>query len=1057
MKVLFLFLLQAVFMVTPATEIAVGHWNFSDGKVDSSDGKFKMNLGAASVLTSDHCGSFLRITPSDRKIQSGIRTNGLYPELSPADCFRIEIMFRLSDASADGNATLVLFDNKNVNYEHKLPAFNRGIMLWLQRRGNPPVFTPGVSLGFGQDSKNLYGQAVPLEAGKIHALTFSFNRGGQAVFKLDGKINAEHKAEDREVAAAALPLSIGDRGSANYMPFTGDIFEVKVITFPKPDVSIGMTVPGRRAFIRNEKDALLELCLENNGEAECIGIRLGGSMNAVPLVSQNVGRLSRNGKLTSCIPVETRLTPGAYPCNLKVEYCRNGESLEKTLDLTILIGPEEHDSMPVILWGSPPDFVPIRQLGFTHALSWAYAHVYVRKRKDPELLIEGHSRALDDMLAAGFRAFDLIHVTSMHEKYPRVGRDGKPYQNVHQNFDATNPDGIRETCEVTENIIQAHKSHPAYAGAGINSEVRDHSRPSFSELQCKEYKQKFGHDIPQEADGRTAPHYTRLKGFPLSRVVAQDDPLLQYYTWFWKEGDGWNPLHSAMHDICKKLVKRPFKTFYDPAVRVPPIWGSGGRTDMLSHWTYAYPDPINIAASTEETFAMAAGRDGQEVANMTQIIAYRSLTAPVGSKVANPPGWAEVEPDAKYITLAPDLMRTALWTQISRRTSAIMFHGFDSLIVDTQPNREGLYRCTNHETEKVLQDILLNVVKKLGPVLKRVPERPSEVAVLESFASSIFAGRGTWGWNGWGFDSILMLLWANLSPRVIYEETALRDGFGQLRVLVMPHCDVLPRPVYEAVQKFQRQGGLIVGDEFLVPGITPDIQIDSIRRIREKPLETKAALVTTGLEIRKQLAPYFRPYVTASNPDIVTHVRSSGNADYLFVVNDKRTFGDYWGAYGLVAEKGLPNTGTVTVNRAAGAVYDSVRSVPVDFKSDGGSTTIPVEFSTSGGALFLLLPKPVGSVAIDMPKTVRAGTPFTVKARVLDHSGEPIRTIHPVILEFRNADGILTDDSTSAALENGSYVQTIIPALNGKQGIWNVTVRDLASGKHNSKTIRVTK
>lgn len=193
------------------------------------------------------------------------------------------------------------------------------------------------------------------------------------------------------------------------------------------EMEMEMAVPGRRAFIRNEKNAILEVCLKNNGKAELDGIKLGGSINGAPVVSQALGRLTHNGKLTGSIPVETHLMPGTYPCNLKVEYSLNGKPHEKTLELAFMIGTEEHDRMPVISWGSPTDFSPFQQLGFTHALSWGYAHVYVRKRPNPEFLIEGHYRALDKMLAAGIRAYDLIHVAYMHEKYPRVGRDGQPY------------------------------------------------------------------------------------------------------------------------------------------------------------------------------------------------------------------------------------------------------------------------------------------------------------------------------------------------------------------------------------------------------------------------------------------------------------------------------------------------------------------------------------------------------------------------------------------------------------------------------------------------------
>lgn len=374
-----------------------------------------------------------------------------------------------------------------------------------------------------------------------------------------------------------------------------------------------LSEPGRQTFIRNEQNPVLELQMENQSGALLANIVVSGSADGKLIPVQKVPVVKAGSRTVCAIPVETRLKPGKYPWNIAVGGIRNGRPFEEKLALTIRIAPVEHDRMPVISWGSPTDGRRLQELGYTHFLDWCYAHVFVRKKKNPEKLIEQLYRTLDDFLANGARVLDLIHGTFLHDKFPRVGRDGKPYKVSRQNFDASDPAGIQENSVLTENIINAFKSHPAYAGSCFNSEVRDQARPSFSRKQCADYKKKFGHDMPPEAEGRTAPHYTSQKNFPLSRIIEPDHPLLEYYTWYWKEGDGWNNLHSSMHDICKRLIKRPFLTFYDPAVRVPPIWGSGGRVDMLSHWTYAYPDPINVAVSTEETFAMAAGRPGQRL------------------------------------------------------------------------------------------------------------------------------------------------------------------------------------------------------------------------------------------------------------------------------------------------------------------------------------------------------------------------------------------------------------------------------------------------------------
>lgn len=594
-------------------------------------------------------------------------------------------------------------------------------------------------------------------------------------------------------------------------------------------------------------------------------------------------------------------------------------------------------------------------------------------------------------------------------------------------------------------------------GLLINSEIRDTSSPSFGKFEPAAFRKFAGFDIPPEVEEKTGPHYSRIKDFPVSRVISENDPLLVYYRWFWKEGDGWNPIHTLIHESYKKHIKRPFWSFFDPAVRVPPVWGSGGTVDYLNHWTYAYPDPINIGASTSELQAMAAGRPGQGVMNMTQIIAYRSATAPVGQKVANEPEWVKEFPKAPYITLAPDLMREAVWTQISRHVSGIMFHGYDSLIPDpTRPTfkKDTGYQCTRPETKDVLSDFLLQVVRPLGPVLKRIPERKPEVAVLESFTASIFAGRGSWGWSGWIFDANLMLNWANLSPAVVYEETILRDGFGNLKVLVMPHCDVLTEPVFRRIQEFQRKGGIVVADESVVPGITPDISLREYLRSRD-PKKDKESLQGMAAGLRLQLAPYYQPYSDSTDKDLVTWVRSWKDADYLFVINDKRTFGDYLGPYGLVMEKGLPNQGKVTVRRSAGAVYDLVKHRAVPFESREGTTSISVDFSTNDGRLFLILPKAIGTLSLTLPKTVKRGESVRYEATLEDMEGKTLQALIPLRIAVEDAEGSIVDDSTFAAMQDGVYAGNILPPLNTKPGEWTVTVTELASGKKATGKLRV--
>ncbi|MBO4631120.1 MAG: hypothetical protein J5858_04280, partial [Lentisphaeria bacterium] len=525
-----------------------------------------------------------------------------------------------------------------------------------------------------------------------------------------------------------------------------------------------------------------------------------------------------------------------------------------------------------------------------------------------------------------------------------------------------------------------------------------------------------------------------------------------YYRWFWKEGDGWNRFQTAIAEAYRPKNGQPFFSFYDPSVRVPPVYGSGGKVDFLNQWTYVHPEPYNISYVISEQQAMARGTPGQGVFTMIQGICYRSRTAPRDRKVPDPPSWVKDRPNAVYITTPPDLMREALWNTFSRRLDGIGVFAWRALF-DAAPlgmsKTAADYQHTNPDTAKVIGELFRRVAIPLGPLLRKIPERPPEVAVLESYASTFFAGRGSWGWSGRIFDCGIMLNAARLAPHVLYEEEIARGVPETIKVLVMPHCDVLTRSAFGKIREFQKRGGLVVADEFLVPGILPDFPLPDFPRSQKGDAD-KAALQKAASNLRSLLADFYRPYADSDNPDLLTWVRSSGNADYLFVINDKRTFGNYIGQYGIVMEKGLPNRGKVTVARNCAAVYDLEKHCRVPFSLNRGKTVIEVDFTTNDGKLFLLTGRPLGKLELRSPSGATSGGSAEIQIYSPDRG-----MLIPVRITVTAPDGTLTDDSGYAVVENGVLRKQITFPENAPAGIWKIAVRNLADGKETVSALTV--
>ena len=568
----------------------------------------------------------------------------------------------------------------------------------------------------------------------------------------------------------------------------------------------------------------------------------------------------------------------------------------------------------------------------------------------------------------------LAHCNAIKKDYAQKLKDGSPNQrSMDFNIPACREE-VRRICRFTAEPLT---NLPAMVGVQTSSEVRDGSKPSFSPDYAAACRRDLGFDPPEDFAGQSAGGAAMRADFPVSRIVEPDYMPLKYYVWFWKKGDGWNDYQDTCTDIFREVLGKEVFSFYDPVVRVPPLWGSGGaKCRVGGQWYYEEPEPYGVSYVISMQNAMARGTPGMRVMTMLQGIAYRDRCAPAKKKVENEPAWVADRPNATYITQPPDLVREALWTIFSRRIDGIGVYAWNALFdasltgdeVHFGKKARG-YQYTNPDTFRFVKEDFLRAAVPLGPLLKAVPERAPEVAVLESHASHLLGMGGSS--SGWGYNYGELVVAANLQPYVIYEEEIERDGIPpSVKVLVATDCGAMLHTTFEAVSAFQRNGGVLVSDEKLVPGLLPDIMMPDYLLSRYDRAFNAAAdrkAIRRGVrQLRDDLDWAYRPYGDSANPDIVVHVRTYRAADYVFAVNDKRTFGDYVGQWKMVEEKGLPNEGTVAVRREAGAVYDLVAHKAVPFANRNGNVEIPVSYTTTDGRILLVAPRPLAPLSISV-------------------------------------------------------------------------------------------
>ena len=1033
-------------------ERLIAEWDFAKKADSDLAGNFPEGFCRGKAKITD---GWLEDTSAYSNVPSGYQVGKeIYPELTPSGGFRIEAVCRVKDNPQSPRS--LIFDNKHLFFNKTDDTHHGFAFGFTQNKDVPSKLSLCVFLGFADHSADVSSKEFDLDLTEEHLFAVEYNGCGRVEFFADGKLISQHRVNGKGLAPALKPVTIGDRCGSTYCWLNGKIRGLKLYSFAAQTLNVKFT--GRAAYRRDERDAKIKFEVVNYGEKEISELKYEAKFSGRPaVVKADADRIEGGKSILLELPIDTAVSVGEYPVEVSVTGRNDSGILKDAFILTLRIGPAgPPEEFPVLMWGGWSDKELLKKSGFTHNLGGFAYMVY--GSKDLDATAAKITETLDGYVAAGFKRcsyFTLAHLNSLKKQFPRYSADGTENTN---NIEASNPEYQKIITEVAAKTAQIIADHPGCDALLINSEVRDRTSPSFGKYEPAAFEKFAGYPIPSAVAGKNTKSrlslrnsdYKTIEGFPVSRVIPEDNPYFTYFKWFWKEGDGWNVVHSKVSEQYHKYIHRPFWTFFDPAVRVPPVWGSGGSVDYISHWSVSYPDPIRPAAPTDELTAMAAGRPGQKIMAMAQIISARSGVAPVGVHPENEPAWVKDSPEGPYITIAPDALKEAVWSIIAREVQGIMFHGDGCLW--GKPGNKG-YVMTNPDTKVVLSSLLNDVVKPLGPTLKRIPDRAPKVAILESFASSVFAGRGTWGYNNWLQYAHYMLQWANLSPAIIYEETIERDGFGEIEVLCLIHCDVLTKTAYNAIIEFQKKGGIIVADEFVVPGIVPDINIRSVYYPPEAHLG-KAALQATAKEIRDKLEGYYKPYSDADNMDLITRVRTYKNADYLFVINDKREYGDYFGPWKRTMEKGLPNSGVVTLRRKAktAAVYDLVAHKKVNFKEIKDGILIPQVFESNGGRLLLVLEKDLKDVGVTAKSNGKVKSEVSLDIDVYDSKGKPIEGLIPIDITITTPCGKVLDGSGAACAVDGKFKYTFV--TNEEPGKWQATVTELASGK--ATTVKFT-
>ncbi|MBN2291672.1 MAG: LamG domain-containing protein, partial [Pirellulales bacterium] len=710
--------------------------------------------------------------------------------LSPPGAFSLEMWIMPQKELDKDYPQAFLMDKKYVSHND--------YQLILGHQSKAGTRCLSMVLGFGNDSQTYHSRPIALETGKWLHLAFVYDGAGRGEFFINGfPWGTQTYASRKGISRGSHPLVIGDRVGSLYHGFPGLIDQVRICgdvrEFRPAKVEL---LSDRKCFVRMEAGAVVRLAVTNLDREKIdkatLSLRISGPLATTPgATSAEIA--DKTIELTDLPPgkaveidytLDTSLRPADYLLVARLQTDgKNTFETESRLALSIVPRHAPH-RFPVLMWGVHGGILKevdrLKRIGFNHALGlganngmiWAAGKPIAADK--PEKVAQNKAM-LDEALRHGITVVSSLSPgrdKRGDKRFWRVDPDGKPLAEQHGTHDICPlfDELTKFSHNVGASMAQTYGHFPAYGAALAHTEVRGgNAQPCFHEHDRRAFKKASGQEIPKEIKSKWGVRYTTIKDFPKNRVIDDNNPIYLYYRWFWKDGDGWNRMNSELTRGLKSTGRKDFWVFTDPAVRVASVYGSGGDVDVLSQWTYSYPDPIRIGIATDELLAMAGGvSPKQQVMKMTQIIWYRRYTAPIPEEGKESPafkaGWEVEEAEAPFITIAPMHLREAFWTKIARPIRGIMYHGYQSLLPCESTHG---YRFTNEHTHHELARLVHGVIEPLGPTLLNVPGVKSDVALLESLASQVFAGRGAYGWCGkWSGDAHLVAQYAHLQPDI---------------------------------------------------------------------------------------------------------------------------------------------------------------------------------------------------------------------------------------------------------------------------------------------------
>jgi len=755
-----------------------------------------------------------------------------------------------------------------------------------------------------------------------------------------------------------------------------------------------------------------------------------------------------------------------------------------TRDLRLMTAPRK-GSLELWLWmfGGPENAAQYKALGFDSVGGPVIPY-------SPDTSLEEQLKITNEIASSAFDAGLLLSVSpngglwrrNFAAVAPTDAAERWRYQQSWRNedyfYDPFNPEVAAAQNGLNEAFVKTLAPWPNWTFAFIDMEHQDDlQKPARSPAALLEIGKMPG--MTPEVLERLQPGgmtFSEAETGPPTwvapGVVSGDDVRLMLTR---RTFAGANGVNIGLERAKKVMDKyRPDIRLITNPFRANAVLGMYPAADLFGSWTYTNPDPKYMLFSDT---LRAATRSGQGISHTITLLNYAGMLLPM---------------DVGWTIASPDIVKLSSWIDLSRLPELLSyFHGSTA-----DPFNQGGYDPVRMPEESFLaiREMSDRVYHPLGGLMRQLKMTPRRVALLNSQVARLYGKSPRLvSYNAYEilpFQAVAEM--AHLSAEIVLDEQVEAGILERFDVLMLPKCDAITEPMLREIEKFQARGGLVVADQYLGPKlknveifdfdftrrskVTADANLtgktyadwnDQVARSKEiamKQVEGETAeadqqrMEKYAAELRSRLDKRIPRKVDADSPQVMLSLAQGGGANYLFVINDKRTYSDRLKAYQSQLDQLVPQTPELRLFDEAladAAAYDLIRHERIAIQP-GKPATMNVPLDRLGGTLVAFYPQAIASMSVNAPAKTSLTSPVSVDVKLLDKSGQAIVGIQPIGVTILKADGTRHEDSGYFTLHDGTGSFAFHATPDGGVGSWTILVLDLSSGQKSESQIQVS-